>query len=131
MQEPLVSTNTIRTENAVIRLIDDNIFYVLYDPEIVIEVSDFEETRSVYEKLSENQLLKFIVEFPPYTSATADARKWATEHQVDALAEAIVFHGLAQRLLIRFYLRFRKQKHQVKIFNCNEEALNWLRSYSP
>ena len=129
MDDSLIYTETIRTKNAVIRLVDGNIFYVLYDPEITIEVSDFEETRSVYEELSKNQLLKFIVEFPPYTSATADARKWATEHQVDAVAEAIVFHGLAQRLLIRFYLRFRKQKHPVKIFLKKDEAFHWLKNH--
>lgn len=93
---------------------------------MLIEVSDFEETRKVYEDLSQGKPLKFIVVFPPFSSATADARKWAEENQVTCKAEAIIFHSLAQRILIRFYLIFRKQNHPVKIFTEQSEALNWL-----
>ncbi|UKN02314.1 hypothetical protein K6119_02115 [Paracrocinitomix mangrovi] len=118
-----------RTTNAYIQLIDEEIFYVLYKTDITIEISDFEETRAVYLKWSEDKPLKFLVEFPTYTTATAAARKWAEDHQVDCIAEAIVFYGLPQRLLIRFYLLFRKQNHPSKIFTYREDAVNWLKTY--
>ena len=121
-------TTEIQTTNATINLLDGDIFCVLYKPELNIEVSDFEETRNVYEEISQGKPLKFFVEFPPYSSATAEARKWAEEHQVDCIAEAILFHGLAQRLLIKFYLMFRKQSHPVKIFTNKEAAREWLKS---
>jgi hypothetical protein len=117
------------TKNATIELINGEIFYVLYKPELLIEVSDFEETRSVYQKMSENGILKFLVEFPKYASATNEARKWAEDHQVDAVAEAIVFNGLAQRILIRFYMNFRKQNHPVRIFDSKENAIDWLSKF--
>lgn len=130
LYDKLAIDQEIKTTNATIQLVDGNIFYVLYQPDMLIEVSDFEETRKVYEDLSQGNPLKFIVEFPPFSSATTEARKWAEEHQVDAVAEAIIFYGLAQRLLIKFYLLFRKQAHPVKLYTNRDDAFAWLKNLS-
>jgi hypothetical protein len=119
----------IKNANSTIRMLDSEIFYVLYDKGIVISVDDFEETAAVYNEISEGRKLKFLVEFPAFITATADARKWAENNQVDAKAEAIVFSNLSQRLLIRFYILMRKQNHPVKVFSNKTSAQNWLESY--
>ena len=120
----------IQNTNSVITLINEDIFFVKYKRELNIQIADFEETRNTYHQLSQNRKLKFLVEFPEFVSVTPDARKWAEEHQVDTEAEAIVFKSLAQRIIIRFYISFRKQSHPVKIFTCKEKAVAWLNAIS-
>ncbi len=120
--------NTVKNTNSSISLIDEDIFYVVYDKGTIITVADFEETEQVYYKFSRGQKLKFLVEFPKFVTATAEARKWAETNQVDAHLEAIVFSNLAQRLLIRFYLLLRTNKHPIEIFTNKEKALKWLRT---
>jgi len=123
------TVNYIKSANATIRMLNEDIFYVLYDEHVVIEVSDFEETSAIYQALSHDKKLKFLVEFPLHTTATPEARKWAEENQVDTSAEAIVFYGLPQRMIIRFYLIFRKQTHPVKTFGNRDKALIWLKYF--
>ena len=118
----------IQNANSLVTLIDDNIFYVRYKRDLLIEISDFEETRNAYHELRTNGPLKFLVEFTEFVSVTPDARRWAEIYQVDTTAEAIVFKSLAQRIIIRFYVAFRRQSHPVRIFTCKEKATAWLNS---
>ncbi|NOQ72088.1 MAG: hypothetical protein GQ574_08810 [Crocinitomix sp.] len=118
----------IKNKNSNVTVIEGDIFYVIYDKGVVIKVADFEETESAYQKLSQGKKMKFLVEFPKFVSATAEARKWAELNQVDAYSEAIIFYNLGQKMLIRFYLLFRKQTHPVRTFSKREMAIEWLKS---
>ncbi len=123
-ESPIIIQNT----HSAVTLLNDNIFLVEYIRDHEIEIDDFEETRNAYHYLSKNKRLKFLVVFPDFVSVTPEARKWAEEHQVDTEAEAIVFKSLAQRIIIKFYLTFRKQQHPGKIFTSKEKAIHWLNS---
>ncbi len=118
---------TIKNTNSSISLIDNDIFHVIYDKDTIISVADFQETEQVYHEVSQGKKLKFLVEFPKFVTATAEARKWAETNQVEAISEAIVFNNLGQRMLIRFYLLLRIHEHPIKIFTNKETALEWLR----
>jgi hypothetical protein len=119
----------ISQANSTVRIVDGNIFYVHYKKDITIQQSDFEETLASYNKLAKGEKLKFLVVFPEFSSATPEARKFAEDHQADCIAEAIVFRSLAQRILIKFYMMFRKQTHPVKIFTSLDTALTWLKAF--
>lgn len=43
-------------------------------------------------------------------------------------AEAFVIDSLANRLIVKVYLKFDKPNHQVKTFNKREHAIAWLKS---
>lgn len=43
-------------------------------------------------------------------------------------AVAILIEGLGQKLLGNFYMKIVKPDVQTKVFTCNNEALNWLKS---
>lgn len=118
----------IRTSAAQISVIDKNIMYVLYNPDTLLETIDFTQTKEVYESLSKEQPLKILVDFPKYTTATDEARHWAENTKVEAIAGAIVFKTLGQRMLVRSYYLFHKQEHPVKIFTTKDKAIAWLNS---
>lgn len=119
---------TIKNTNSSITIIDNEIFYVLYDDDAVISIADFKETQQAYHKIGHGKKMKVLVEFPQFVTATAEARKWAETNQVEAISEAIVFNNLGQRMLIRFYLLFRIHDHPIKTFTDKEKALDWLRT---
>ena len=118
----------MQNSNSNIKIVEPNIFHVRYNDNAIIDVEDFEETRAAFIEYQGEKELKFLVEFPEFVSITPEARKWAEERQVRAVAEAVVFKGLPQRILLRFYLMFRKQNHLVKTFSEVEKAVDWLRS---
>lgn len=111
-------------------MIGSDICNIRFAEGIVLELEDFIETRSVFDELSREKLLKGLYEFPMYTTASYEARMYAQQAVVDSIAGAIVFKSLAQRILVRSYYLFNNQSHPVKIFTNREKALSWLNSIS-
>jgi hypothetical protein len=126
----MVETSTqkkIVLKKSTIELLDSSIFYLKYDESVHLELSDFREARDVFEEFGKMQKLKLLVEFPSYTTISTEARQLAENEPIDALAEAIICHSLAQMILLRFYLITHKQEHPVKAFKNKLKALAWLR----
>lgn len=121
-------TQSVKIEKAFITLLDENIFYVQYNQDVFLELSDFEEVRKIFDEWSTFGMLKVLVDFPEFTSASKEARDFAEKYPIDARAEAIVFKSLAQRMLVNFYLRVHRQQHPVKVFRSLEKARMWLNS---
>lgn len=120
------SQQVYHTANANIQIILGDIFYLCYKPDVLLELSDFKESYAAYWQLSAHRKLKVLIEFPEYTSASDEARKYATDVVVETVATAFVFKSLAQRILIRAYYLFHKSEHPIKLFTRKELALDWL-----
>lgn len=114
-------------KKSTIELLDSSIFYLKYDESVHLELVDFKEARAVFEEYGKTQKYKLLVEFPNYTTVSAEARQMAEKDPIDAVAEAIICSSLAQSILLRFYLLLNKQAHPVKPFKNKAKALNWLR----
>jgi hypothetical protein len=119
---------TIRTDKAAIYYLSEDVLYFRYDDKCYVEAADLKASHDVCEEQSKNGLLKLIIEFPELTVISADARQFAVESELKAQAEAIVFHTLAQRIIVRFYYLFHRKTHPVKIFTSKEKAFNWISS---
>jgi len=120
----------IVNKKSCISLIEPDIIYVHYSDNSVLDTSDLKESFHAYLEISQGQPLKVLSVFGSYTTVTADARKYAENINIQAMAEAIVFMSLAQRLLLRFFQKFRKPTHPIKFFKNTEEAIKWLNSVS-
>ncbi|WP_027420052.1 DUF7793 family protein [Crocinitomix catalasitica] len=97
-----------------------------YKPNTLIELNDLKFAYDKYSALTKHKLHKVIIDFPQFTSLTAEAREYAVASQLPAIAEAIVFKSLAQRITARFYYMFNAKKHPVKVFNDRKNAIAWL-----
>lgn len=126
----LEEAKVVRVSKASVQNIHDDIFYVRFDSDSLIELQDVMEVQQLLDKALERRPMKILLEFAEYTSATAEARTKAAEIVVDLVAEAMVFKSLAQRLLVHAYiLRLKKtQKHPVKSFTSRAKAIEWLKS---
>ncbi len=114
-------------EKSFISIIEGNIFHILYKTNVFLELEDFKEGRALFEKHAAEQPLKLLVEFPDFTSASAEARSFAEKNPINAVAEAIVYSSLAQGILLRFYLLWNKQAHPVRAFKKRSNAVAWLK----
>ncbi|MCB9224146.1 MAG: hypothetical protein H6582_08230 [Crocinitomicaceae bacterium] len=124
-----ISDKVIKNRHSTVQLIAEDIVFVFYHENAVLEPEDFDESLAAYNEISQGRKIKALSEFGKYSSATAEARKHAETLKINCIAEAAVFHSLAQRLLLKFYILFRKQPHTLKIFQSKEEALMWLENF--
>ncbi len=118
-----------RREKSVSRLLDNDMLHIYFLPDNTLEAIDFEEGRDDYAMLGGGRKLRHLIEFGQYCSATNEARTWAEQNSPEAIAEALVIKSLAQRILVRFYLSLRKNKHPIKVFGGLQEAKDWLNEH--
>lgn len=128
MKFPIQEDQLVRITHGTVQVIDDDIIYVKFDRDTLLEVADFKEATKLVEAYTAQTPMKILVEFLEYTSASREARKYADAVMVDAVAGAIVFDGLAQRILVQAYHLFNSQKHPVKSFIVKNKAIEWLNS---
>ena len=116
----------IENKNSVMRVLDNGILHNRYFEGSLLEVEDIKGVQNGYNSLPDPKPLKVIQEMEIGVSMTPEARKYAAEHSPDLTGVAYVIQGLAQRLLIRFYVGMWKRTKPVKVFDSVAEALNWL-----
>ncbi len=61
-----------------------------------------------------------------YATLTSAARKLLQEQEVPVKREAYVISNLAQKIILNFYLRIRRNSHPCKAFKTRQEAESWL-----
>lgn len=61
-----------------------------------------------------------------HSNISPDARNILQEVEVPVKKEAYVIQGLAQKLIVNFYIKLRPNKHPFKAFNKEEDAREWL-----
>jgi len=115
----------IKNTNSEIRVLDNGVMHVLYKKNAVLEVEDIKELQLQY-NLLEPKPRKVLQELGKFTNMSTSARKFAAEHSPDLDGVAYVIHGLAQRLLVKFYVKIWKRDKPTKVFNTFKDAYNWL-----
>ena len=124
-----MKSNTIQRSKSISKLLNNDLLHVFYLPDSTLEVVDFKEGKNDYLRLGEGRELRYLIEFGEFCSATSKARSWAEKNSPEAIAEALVIRNLAQRILAKFYLNFRKNKHPCQIFNSAEGAQVWVLTF--
>lgn len=61
-----------------------------------------------------------------HSNISPDARNTLQEVELPVKKEAYVIQGLAQKLIVNFYIKLRPNKHPFKAFNKEKDALEWL-----
>ena len=119
----------IKNKLSTAQLIASDVVYIFYHENAKIEAEDFDEALAAYNELSDDRPMKIVAEFGKFAVVTAEARAYAEGVKFTCIAQATVYHGLAQRLLLKFYFMFRKQEHPFKVFESKESAIKWLKKF--
>ena len=120
------SKHIIESKTVNVYALDEDTLLFEYKRDTLIELADLKYAYDQYSELTKHKLHKVIIDFPQFTSLTAQAREYAVASQLPAIAEAIVFKTLSQRITARFYYMFNAKKHPVKVFTQREQAIEWL-----
>lgn len=120
---------TKELDKAIIRYLNTDIFYVCYKEGVYLDVADFKLVRTFWDEALRHSPHKLLVEFPDFNRVSQEARQFAQDYPIDAVAEAIVYSGMVQGVLWRFYLLWNKQQHPVKAFRHQNQAVHWLNTF--
>jgi hypothetical protein len=120
MDSEIVETRVVTLQ------VKDNIFIVRYKDNVVADLDDVKEVYEIHNKLAEGKVLRVMLNFGKYTSLTKEAREYAQNVKIPAVAEAMVVSNLAQRLIMNFYTMYRKIKTPLKVFKAEEDAFKFL-----
>ncbi len=118
----------IINENSTFRVLDGEIIHVLWREGVELEIPDIDDAERTFEELTGGNKVKVLSQFGRYVNISSEARDYAAARSPECIALAYVITSLAQRIVIRFYIRLRRRKNPTKVFNTYEEALQWLRT---
>lgn len=117
------------TSFAELSLLNEKFIRVEVKPNSEIEPFHLEEILSAYNELvGENTRFNLLTIFPEDLYISPETKKiWADPKRSNRkLTEACVINGLALKLIANFVLRFHKPTHNVRYFNSEKQALEWL-----
>jgi hypothetical protein len=122
----------IETRISYITPLEDNIIKVIIKENIDVTVEDLEENYQAYLPVfDENKMAKFLLIIGKGGTASKEVREEFAAKGRDKfkIAEAIVVKTPGHKLIANFILNFYKQKHPVKPFSNEVDALKWLKQF--
>ena len=117
----------IKNTNSEMRIIHDNILHITYKEDTTLEIADIDELMNQFKLLSPKPE-KVINEYGNFVTISTEARLYAKNISPDLKAVAYIINSLAQRILLRFYIKTFKKSKKAKIFESFEDALTWIKS---
>jgi hypothetical protein len=119
----------IENTNSTICWVDESIVHIVWNPNIELEKVDIDEVSQSFDEMTQGEVVRVVSQFGTYVNISPEAKAYAAEKSPECIALAYVITSLAQRILIRFYIRMRKRKNPTKVFNTIDEALIWLKAF--
>ncbi|MCH2233792.1 MAG: hypothetical protein MK078_06020 [Crocinitomicaceae bacterium] len=116
----------IINKNSIVRILDSKILHIKYGDNVELTAEDIEDVNKAFKKLGCNDTYKTLSEFHKYSTLSTEARHYAEKIKPQVKASAFVLHSLSQRILLRFYHKFQRNKNITRVFNSFEDALSWL-----
>lgn len=119
----------IERSNYCAYLTKDNIFKIVFSKDCILEKIDFELALKDYHDVSKDGNLKVIMVFQKKTSVSLDALLFAHQTEVSVIAKAYVLTSLNQRLMFKYYQKFKSLSYPVKEFKTEDQAISWLNEF--
>ncbi|PHR17208.1 MAG: hypothetical protein COA38_21085 [Fluviicola sp.] len=125
----VVETKEIRTSKSTIRWIGDSIINIEWDRDIDVGNEDIDEALIAFNQLTKGRKVQVLSEYGKFLNFESGTKEYAATKSPDCTALAYVVENLAQRMVIRFYIKLRRTNNPAKVFNSKNEALIWLRTF--
>ena len=126
----LTLTEIQKTRNSTVQLTEDDLLRINFDANTLILAEDVHELLDITHKMGHGRKFKKLITLGEYTSADLAAIRLAGSEEgcKYKIAEAYVIKGLAQRILVNFYMSVIKPLNPTKFFTNETDAQNWLLS---
>lgn len=127
----MAATEKIETETAQIWIDEEGILHLKIKEGAEVDLQEVKTCFDTYQKLGckENKVLQ-LIEGGTFFTFDKEAQKYAAKHgRYFFIAAAIVHNSLAIRILFNFFNNFFKHPVPFKMFDTEEKALKWLRTF--
>lgn len=123
-----IVVRSIRLEEALIELIDDDYVQVMFFDNIVLDLDLQLRLLESYIAICEGKKYPFLFAAMENVTITKEARDNAIklEDKAPATKTAVIANSLPYRMIANFYLKFNKPKNPFKVFSNKEDAIKWL-----
>ena len=96
-----------------------------------ITVENIKEFLEAVKKLGGGKPFCNIIVMKKFVQVDDEARKYSAseESNIYTIADAFVINSIALKLVGNFYIRYNKPVKPTRLFNNEEDALTWLRTF--
>ena len=96
-----------------------------------ITTENLKEHLEIVKSIGQGRAFCNLVIMKKFIHCGAEARKFSAseENNIYTIADAFVTDSEALKLVGNFYIRFDKPTRPTKLFNNEEDALKWLRTF--
>jgi hypothetical protein len=121
---------TIKTRISTLTLMGNDILKIEIDADAIILIEDINELLEATYKIGQGKKFKKLITMGEYTLADLDAMKLSGSEDgcKYKIAEAYVIKGMAQHILVHFYMHVIKPLKPTQFFENEAEAESWLLS---
>lgn len=127
----LTAKKVFSGKTAEMHLDDDGIVRIKVHENAEIDVEDIKHDFKLLKELAQNKPVLKLVDSRTICTITPEGRAFAASLEIpeNTIARAIIINSLAARITVNFFINFNRPKSPVKLFTCEKEALNWLKSF--
>ncbi|MFL5763413.1 MAG: hypothetical protein ACJ77K_05670 [Bacteroidia bacterium] len=131
MKEIVTTLSTIKLDAAEVNLRSDGIVMMRVNNNANISVKDAREMVEAAGKVGNYKKYPILIIAGKYALADKEAREFAAgaEGNRYTIAGAFVLRGLAQKLLGNAYLKVNKPVTPTAMFDNEEKAIQWLKTF--
>ncbi|MDZ4663359.1 MAG: hypothetical protein SGJ15_00640 [Bacteroidota bacterium] len=122
--------SVVGTLKCTIYLLKGDIVKIVPHENIEMDVKDLEEIQKIKFELFGNRKYAVMFVTPDMGVMTKEGREFASGPLVNrnAVAKAVVIKNLGMRMMSSFFIKFNKPVVEHRLFENEEEAIQWLRS---
>ncbi len=122
---------TIEIDEATITERKDGIVNVHFKERVEITIELQGKLYDIYNEICGDDKKPFLFTASNYVSINKETREHSIimEALYPGLASAVVAPSIAYKLIANFYLLINKPKSPYKVFNEEEEAIEWLKTF--
>jgi hypothetical protein len=131
LKDPVTIINKIEISSSEIMLRSDGIIHFYIKTNVNLTGNDAKEMVDAAGKVGNNKKYPVLISAGKYALAEKEAREFAASEEGNkyTIAGAIVVKSLAQKLLGNAYLKVNKPVTPTALFDNEENAIKWLRTY--
>jgi hypothetical protein len=121
----------IEIEEAIVSLREDGIVHVHFKEFVEITVELQGRMYDIYNEICGHDHKPFLFTADEFVSVTKEARNNSIimEGLYPGSASAVLVTSIAYKLIANFYLIVNKPKSPYRVFNNEEDAVEWLKTY--
>lgn len=116
---------------AIVRLRSDGIVHVHYKEHTEITVELQNKMYDIFIQMCDDVKRPFLFTAEDYVTVDKEARDNAIkmEYKYMGAVTAVVANSIAYKLLANFYFKINKPKTPFRVFNTEDAAIKWLKSF--